>query len=55
VNVVEFNVPPSQANGNLVHPAPSDQYVPTNERQFIDGGIGNDWGLFKYRRTRRPA
>jgi hypothetical protein len=47
VNVVEFNVPPSQANGTIVHPAPSDQYVPTNERQFVDGGIGNDWGLFK--------
>jgi Trypsin len=47
VNVVEFNVPPSLPNGNLVHPAPADQYVPTSERMFINGGIGNDWGLFK--------
>ena len=47
VNVVEFNVPPSLANGTIVHPAPSDQYVPTSERQFLDGGVGNDWGLFK--------
>jgi V8-like Glu-specific endopeptidase len=47
VDVVEFNVPPSQPNGNIVHPGPQDQYAATDDRQFIDGGIGNDWGLFK--------
>lgn len=47
VNVVEFNVPPSLANGTIQHPGPEDQYVPTSERQFVDGGVGNDWGLFK--------
>jgi trimeric autotransporter adhesin len=46
VDVVEFNVPLSNANGSVVHPAPSDQYVPTSNRQSSNGGIGNDWGVF---------
>ena len=46
VDVVEFNVPLSTANGGLVHPSPADQYVPTGLRQFSNGGIGNDWGVF---------
>lgn len=46
VNVVEFNVPPSRTSGAVVHPAPSDQYMPTTNRQFSNGGIGNDWGVF---------
>ncbi|MBQ0929983.1 trypsin-like peptidase domain-containing protein [Ideonella sp. 4Y16] len=46
VNVVEFNVPPSNSNGSLNHPPPSSQYVPTANRQFTNGGIGNDWGVF---------
>jgi len=47
VNVVEFNVPKSNANGSLNHPAPKDQYAPdVATRKFTDGGIGNDWGVF---------
>lgn len=46
VDVVEFNVPKSLAGGGLVHPAPKDQYVPTTTRKFVDGGVGNDWGVF---------
>jgi V8-like Glu-specific endopeptidase len=46
LDVVEFNVPLSAANGGLVHPPPADQYVPTGTRQFSNGGIGNDWGVF---------
>ena len=46
VDVVEFNVPLSNANGSLVHPPPADQYVPTTVRQSSNGGIGNDWGVF---------
>jgi V8-like Glu-specific endopeptidase len=46
VDVVEFNVPLSNANGSLVHPPPSDQYVPTTNRQFNNGGVGKDWGVF---------
>lgn len=46
VDVVEFNVPKSNPDGSLVHPAPKDQYVPTATRRFINGGVGNDWGVF---------
>ncbi len=46
VDVVEVNVPESTSNGSLRHPPPADQYVPTNNREFRDGGTGNDWGVF---------
>lgn len=46
-NVVEFNVPPSLPGGKLQHPGPEDQYAIANHRQFVDGGVGNDWGLFE--------
>lgn len=46
VNVVEFNVPLSNRNTSLNHPAPKDQYVPTINRRFDNGGIGRDWGVF---------
>jgi V8-like Glu-specific endopeptidase len=46
VDVVEFNVPKSNADRSLNHPPPKDQYAPTTTRQFTDGGIGNDWGVF---------
>jgi Secretion system C-terminal sorting domain len=47
-NVVEFQVPPSLPNGTIQHPGPEDQYsvnVPTKE--FVNGGVGNDWGTFE--------
>lgn len=46
VDVVEFNVPKSNSNGSLNHPAPKDQYVPTTNRKSSNGGVGNDWGVF---------
>ncbi len=46
VDVVEFNVPDSTSSGALRHPPPSDQYVPTNSRQFLSNTIGKDWGVF---------
>jgi V8-like Glu-specific endopeptidase len=46
VDVIEFNVPPSNANGSIVHPPPSDQYVPTENRRYSDEGQGLDWGVF---------
>jgi trimeric autotransporter adhesin len=46
VDVVEFNVPKSNADRSLNHPPPKDQYVPTTTRQFLDGGVGKDWGVF---------
>lgn len=45
-DVVEFNVPLSNANGSLNHPPPSDQYMPTDNSQHVNGGLGNDWGVF---------
>lgn len=47
VNIVEFNVPPSLSNGSIQHPGPDDQYTVGPDREFINGGTGNDWGLFK--------
>ena len=47
-NTVEFNVPPSLANGTIQHPGPEDQYVVDDStRVFSDAGIGNDWGVFE--------
>ncbi|MBK7378343.1 MAG: T9SS type A sorting domain-containing protein [Ignavibacteriales bacterium] len=48
LNTLEFNVPPSLANGTLQHPGPEDQYaVNTATKVFSNGGIGNDWGVFE--------
>ena len=47
-NTVEFNVPPSLANGTIQHPGPEDQYVIDDaSRVFSNAGIGNDWGVFE--------
>ncbi len=44
---MQFNVPISSANGSLNHPAPADQYsIDTSSRQFVNGGIGDDWAYF---------
>jgi V8-like Glu-specific endopeptidase len=46
--VVEFNVPLSDANGNVQHPGPEDQYPvdPTSIQSSGNGGVGNDWAYF---------
>ena len=47
-SVLEFNVPLSTAGGGLNHPGPEDQYsVDQTSRQYVNGGIGNDWGVFR--------
>ena len=47
-NTVEFNVPQSLSNGSLQHPGPEDQYVVDDATiVYTEGGIGNDWGVFK--------
>jgi V8-like Glu-specific endopeptidase len=47
-NVVEFQVPPSLPNGTIQHPGPEDQYsVDVSTKVFVNGGVGNDWGVFK--------
>lgn len=46
-DVVEFNVPLSDANGAVNHPPPADQYpVAAPSLQSLNGGIGNDWAYF---------
>jgi hypothetical protein len=48
LDMVEFNVPPSMPNGTIVHPGPEDQYVVnTATTVFVNGGVGNDWGVFE--------
>ncbi|TAJ19024.1 MAG: PKD domain-containing protein [Planctomycetota bacterium] len=43
----EFNVPASSASGALQHPAPIDQFpIDHGGVQFVNGGTGNDWGVF---------
>jgi len=47
VAVIEFNVPLSDANGNLQHPGPEDQYASDVESlQSNYATIGNDWAYF---------
>lgn len=46
-NVVQFNVPLSNSNGSLNNPPPEDQYsVDFASRQWISGGLGNDWAYY---------
>jgi hypothetical protein len=46
--VLQFNVPPSLPNGTLQHPGPEDQYsVNISTRVFVNGGVGNDWGVIE--------
>jgi hypothetical protein len=47
IDVVEFNVPLSDAEGGLNHPPPEDQYaVDASSIHYVYGGVGNDWGYF---------
>lgn len=46
--VLEFNVPPSLANGTMVPAAPQDQYpVVGSSVVFEDGGESHDWCVFR--------
>jgi V8-like Glu-specific endopeptidase len=46
--IVEFNVPLSLPDGTLQHPGPEDQYsVDGTSKIFVNGGIGNDFGVFQ--------
>ncbi|MHC4218596.1 MAG: trypsin-like peptidase domain-containing protein [Planctomycetota bacterium] len=47
LEVVEFNVPLSDATGAIQHPGPEDQYaVDVSSIQFAYGADGNDWAYF---------
>ena len=44
---LSFNVPPSLSNGTVQFPGPEDQYtINQGSFNFVDGGVGNDWGVF---------
>ena len=47
VEVIEFNVPISDSNGNIQHPGPEDQYAsdPASLQSFYST-IGDDWAYF---------
>lgn len=47
-NTLQFNVPASNPNGSINHPGPEDQYsVDPASKQSVNGGVGNDWGVFE--------
>ncbi|RMH16088.1 MAG: serine protease [Acidobacteria bacterium] len=44
---LSFNVPPSLPDGTVQFPGPEDQYsINQSSFQFVNGGVGNDWGIF---------
>lgn len=46
--IMEFNVPLSLPSGTIQHPGPDDQYsVDISSKVYVNGGIGNDWGVFE--------
>jgi hypothetical protein len=44
--VVQFNVPPSLSSCGTVNPPVADQF-PVTTQQFVNGGVGNDWGVMR--------
>jgi V8-like Glu-specific endopeptidase len=52
MQILQFNVPASQANGAIVAPPPQDQY-PINAASvmFANNGQGDDWAVFNTNRN----
>lgn len=47
LSVVEFDVPLSDPDGSTNHAPPDQQYpIDPASVQFLNGGVGNDWGYF---------
>lgn len=45
--IIEFNVPRSNSNGNIVHPGPEDQYpIGTFVTDYVRGRPETDWAVF---------
>ncbi len=45
---LQSDVPPSLSSGTIQHPGPEDQYsINQSNWQFVNGGTGNDWGIFQ--------
>ncbi len=49
VEVVEFHVPASDSNGNPVPADPKNQYVKLETIDYVDGGLGKDWAVLRYK------
>jgi V8-like Glu-specific endopeptidase len=50
--ILQFNVPASQANGTIVNPPPQHQYPINNASvTFRDNGVGDDWAMFNTNRN----
>ena len=48
MGLLQFNVPDSNSNGSINNPPPEDQYpIDQNSIIFNNGGIGNDWAIFR--------
>lgn len=49
LQTLQFNVPPSNANGTVNHPGPEDQYPVESLTNIVssNGGVGDDWGVFE--------
>ncbi|WP_372367319.1 serine protease [Candidatus Uabimicrobium sp. HlEnr_7] len=47
VELLEFNVPASDPDGSINHPAPQHQYPVLGTTEYKNGGQGNDWCTFK--------
>jgi V8-like Glu-specific endopeptidase len=46
-NTLSFNPPLSLSNGTVQFPPPEDQYsIDQTSFTFVNGGVGNDWGIF---------
>ncbi len=46
-DVLSFNPPASLAGGTVQFPGPEDQYsINQGSFQNVNGGVGNDWGIF---------
>lgn len=46
--ILSFNPPQSLPDGTVQFPGPADQYsIDQSSFQFTNGGVGNDWGIFR--------
>jgi hypothetical protein len=46
-HTLQFNVPPSTSNGTPVNPPPQDQYPVAAYLASSNGGVGNDYAIFR--------
>ncbi|MEW6055338.1 MAG: trypsin-like serine protease [Bdellovibrionota bacterium] len=49
LNFAQFNVPPSDDQGKVRYPEPSDQYPVSKVYGYQNDGPGNDWAVYRLR------